>query len=306
MKNKKGFMDMSFSWIFALIVGAIILFGAVYGVSKFTSIAEKKQSATSAAELGTILDALESGQESAKTVALFFPVGTRISNKCNSFGTFGTQGVSVEEYVNGDWSTSDLTVSWENKYIFSGNIQGKTFYAFTKPFDFPFKVANLMYLTSADDKYCFKDAPRNVRKELKDLGQANLLISDCDEATINVCFTSSSDCDVVVYYNDNYLQKKGVIYPFEGDALMYAAIFSNEDAYECGLLRLTKRTAMLARLYSEKSVFLINTCDSNLIPDLEKFNSELSNYEDSSDLSSLAYTKTTLDSLNKFSRCKQW
>ena len=51
MKNKKGFLDISFSWIFAFLIGAMILVGAVYGVNKFSSVKNIENSA----ELGTAL-----------------------------------------------------------------------------------------------------------------------------------------------------------------------------------------------------------------------------------------------------------
>jgi len=37
MRNKKGAMDISFGWIFAVVVGAFILFLTIYGVIKFVN-----------------------------------------------------------------------------------------------------------------------------------------------------------------------------------------------------------------------------------------------------------------------------
>ena len=33
----------------------------------------------------------------------------------------------------------------------------------------PFKIADLIYITSTNDKYCFVDAPDDIEDEIKDL-----------------------------------------------------------------------------------------------------------------------------------------
>ena len=41
--NKKGFLQISFQWIFAIVVGIVILFLAIYGVSKLIGTGERTQ-----------------------------------------------------------------------------------------------------------------------------------------------------------------------------------------------------------------------------------------------------------------------
>ena len=41
--NKKGFLQMSFQWIFAIIVGAVILVLTIYGVTRFVNLEQGKQ-----------------------------------------------------------------------------------------------------------------------------------------------------------------------------------------------------------------------------------------------------------------------
>src|SRR3989344_2803023 len=48
------------------------------------------------------------------------------------------------------------------------------FYIFSKPFEFPFKVSDLIYLTSENEKYCFDNAPENIAEEILQLNQGNL------------------------------------------------------------------------------------------------------------------------------------
>lgn len=302
---------MSFSWIFALIVGGIILFGAIYAVSQFSKTSEVIQSATSASELENIFDELESTQESAAVRDIIFPIETRISNKCDTTDIFGRQSVSVEELIKKKWTSSNIRIYSKNKYVFSDElVEGKTFSVFTKPFYFPYKVANLIYLTSNDEKYCFKNPPREIRSELKNLiGQEqglNAVIDDCTSETINICFSGSSSCDINVDYTQGYLIKDGKTLYFEGDALLYAAIFGDSDLYECGLKRLMRRADTLAELYTDKSLFILNTCDASVMGQLISFQTELEQYSTSSDLGNLAYEMNTIDSMNKYSECKLW
>lgn len=298
---------MSFSWIFGLIIGGLILFGAIYGVMKFSNVAETRGSATSATELGTIFDSLESASEDASSIDISFATDTKIQNNCDPAGQYGYQGIEIERYLKGSWSNSALNVEWENKYVFSDTeLTGKTFHAFTKPIYFPYKVANLIYLTSSDNKYCFIDTPLDIKKEIKEINQENFFLSECPIDSIKVCFSSSANCDIKVNYNAGEVQKDGEILNFNDDSLMYAAIFSDKENYECETSRIMKRTKLLSELYQDKSIFIINKCESTVSSDLNQFQSQLSEYKDSNNLASIAYTKDTLEAKNKYARCKLW
>lgn len=303
--KKKGYLDISFSWIFALLIGGMILFGAIYGVSKFSSVAGVKESASSATGLGAIFDSLESASEDASSVKLTFSTLTRIKNNCDAYGIFGKQGIEVEKYLKNSWTTSNMNIAWENKYLFFENtIEGKDFYAFTKPFFYPYKVANLIYLTS--ENYCFREAPLDIRKELRDLNQQNFYLSECPSDSIKVCFSNSQNCDIVVNYNQGQVEKKGVVLYFESDELMYGAIFADEKNYNCSVSRLMKRTSLLAKLYQEKSLFIMDKCETNIYSDLEEFSNQLSTYKNPQDLSSIHYTQESLKARNMYARCKLW
>lgn len=302
---------MSFSWIFALIVGAAILFGAIYMISQISKTSEMSQSATSASELGAIFDSLQSTQESAKTAEIKFPLNSSIRNRCDLAGEFGTQKLSVEQYIKGEWTRSNLDITYKNKYIFSKEITyGETFLIFTKQLNYPYKVANLIYLTSLDDKYCFKNPPRDVRSEIKDLSLygKNIILDDCTDETTNVCFrTNTEDCDVFVQYNQGYLVKEENRTYFENDAMLYGAIFSDIDVYECQMARLMKRANILSKIYYDKAVSLIDVCEPSTIGELNqlmKLTEEYNNTKD--DLMSIDYLVGTMESKNKYSRCRLW
>ena len=298
---------MSFSWIFAIIVGGVIIFGAIYGVTQISRTASTKQSMESSAQFGSILDGLESTIESAKTVQISFPIETRLQNKCDNVPPFGTQGIATQQIINNKWTQTYRPISWENKYIFSSStVQGKVFEAFTKPFNFPFKVANLIYLTPQNDIYCFKDAPLTVREEISNLNQDNLVLDDCSGANIIVCFNGGQNCNISVDYSGDTVTKDGTAVNFYGDALMYAAIFSDSTTYECQVKRLMQRDSELTQLYLNKAKFISSTCSPPWLSNLASFESATSGYKNSIALSSLGYTSGNLNVLNQNQECKLW
>ena len=168
MKNKKAFLDISFSWIFAIIVGIIILGGAIYGISKFTNSASSASSVQGAKQISVLLNPLETSFETGKTTLITMPVESRIYIGCKTIGDFGEQGIKLSEKIKGSWSQDNTEITFQNKYIFSNKIsEGKTFNLFSKPFEFPFKVANLIYLIPTDKKYCFIDSPNHIKRRIK-------------------------------------------------------------------------------------------------------------------------------------------
>lgn len=307
-KDKRGYLDISFSWIFALIVGGFILFGAIYGVTKFIGIQEAKTSGESATDFTNLLNPLELGVESAKSIYLRMPVDSRVNNRCSTAGKFGTQGLSVDEYVRNEWTNAELEVYSQDKYVFSDSmIEGQGFYAFSKDFEYPYKVSSLIYLTSEDETYCFVDPTARIKKELEDLGQENIKVgTSCQtENSINVCF-QKTNCDITVGYQEKIVRKSGAIMYFDTDALMYAAIFSDARIYECQLSRLMGRVQALTEIYEEKALSIISTgCVSSALTDLGQLKTSLDSYKSSKDLAMNTQLVKTVETRNN-GQCKLW
>jgi len=258
--NNRGFLQISFAWLFAIIVGAIILFFAIYASVKLINTEESVSLTQAGQEISVLLNPLETGFGEEKTTPLSIAVESKVNNICNEFGEFGEQEIRVSQKTSGKWTDTGLGSISYNKYIFSNaSVQGKDFYLFSKPFNFPFKVSDLIFLTSTKDSYCFADAPEEIREELAGLGQANLFIENCPEESINVCFGADSGCDVIVNENQKSVEHagdgRGLVY-YETDALMYAAIFSETDIYECQMKRLMKRLEAMALLYHDKEAVI--------------------------------------------------
>ena len=310
MKNKKAYLQISFSWMFAIVVGAFILFLAIFFLVKFMNTEQTTQDLKTAKEIGILLNPLEIGFEENRKVSLKTSVETRISSRCDTTGNFGAQKLLVNEKIYGKWSSTNLETRFENKYLFlKKNLEGKSFYLFSKPFEFPFKVASLIYLTSTDDSYCFIDAPSEIEEEIGNLNQENLKLEgedyECSEEDIKICFGSSSNCDVLVDYNEGSLKKDSKTFFFEGDTLMYAAIFSEKEFYECQVERLMKRTQMLNKLYTDK-LLLEPYSESYLGQDLFQFSNLLNNYRGTEDLSEINSFAKDLGIKNKYSSCRMW
>ena len=175
MINKNG-MEFSFTWLFAVIVGAVILVLAIYAATKVISTGGEGTSVAAAKEIGVLLNPLETSFQEGTTTSFSVPTDTRIYNGCDNSSGFGKQKISTAQKSFGKFSEPSAAVSFQNKNIFSNKTEeGKTFYVFSKPFDFPFKVADVIYLSSADNRYCFIDAPESIKDELTELKQENLM-----------------------------------------------------------------------------------------------------------------------------------
>lgn len=309
MQNKRGFIDIPFAWLFAIIVGAVILFLAIYISIKIIGNEEETISAKTSKEIGIILNPLETGFETGKTSSISFPVETRIYNECDDTGTFGKQKIRVSQKSFRKWSETEISPSFENKYIFSEeSVEGKKFNLFSKPFNFPYKVADLIYITELTKEYCFIDAPYEIEEELNSLNQKNIHAENCSSNNnmIRVCFSNSLNCDVNVDYPRNSVEKNRSVVYFESDALMYSAIFSDKEIYECQLKRLMKRTAQLSLLYKDKASIIQQKtgCSSNL--ELSILYNIAINLQNSNGISSVNSVAEDIKDKNEQAMCRLW
>ena len=306
--NKKAF-QMSFAWLFAIIVGGFILFLTIYGATKLMDSGQQEQAAKTGKEIEVLLNPIETGFESGKSSSIYIPIESRIYNKCDNSGEFGTQYIEVSQKNRKKWIQTDLTAGTPNKYLFSNNyVEGKTFYLFSKPFRFPFKVADVIYMTSSLEEYCFLNPNEDIVKEILDLDQPNIKLGGCQENTINVCFAGGDNCDINVNYYSKYVEKEGVQMYFETDALMYAAIFSDKQVYECHLKRLLQRLENLAELYRTKESFLASqgSCSIEVTSDLIQLGTLANSIQSSETLFQLNNIVESTEISNDRATCSLW
>lgn len=305
---KKG--EFNFVWIFALIAGAAILFLAIFGALKTSDTARFKSDTEIAREISILTDPLQAGFAEGSFGRIEFNEETRINNECFSDETFGKNDISVstKSGIGEEWNLAGGTASVHNKYIFSGTKNtGKDYYIFSKPFKFPYKVADLVFLTTAN--YCFVDAPSDVKQEITGLNIPNIEISPkCTLlAPVRVCFGTSKNCEIRVIgdLNSGHVEKYGVSMPYS-ENLMYAAIFSDKGIYDCNVERLMQRTAKIADELAQKTELLNSRgCGTNMKPHLEFWYSSTID-ANVNDLVRLADEAQGIENQNERELCGVW
>ena len=314
LKNKKA-LEMSFAWIFAIAVGAIIIVLAIYFAANLVKSGYNEGNTRAARELVNVLDPLQTSVEDGKAQRIELIDETRIYNYCEKIGDFGSNKIEVSErnrFGGEGWTRPGGDIKTESQYLFSENtIEGKSVYFFIKPFKSPFKAADLMVMYS--ENYCFVNPPEDIKTELEGLTNdqnSNIDIKnnliDCQNSSVSVCFTSGRECDVIVEGNCNSLNcesvyDSGTVIKDDGeltytDGLLYSAIFSSKEIYECNINRIMKRVNYLSELYIEKSKFVsVRGCGTNLQVELTILSELSKNLEDSSGLLSI---KAISDEIN--------
>lgn len=311
--KKRGAFDFSFSWLFALIVGAVILFLAIFFISKFAGTQANIQDTKNAKEISVLLNPLETGFEESGKTLLTLPTNSRLVTRCVSSDEFGKQTLNLQSENYDKYSDTRTEISFNNKYIFfEKNVEGKIFYIFSKPLNFPFKIATLNYIIPVSQKYCFVDVPRDIKEDLEKVNISNFKLvddlTDCDEGAKTVCF-DSSNCLINVDNSDYSVKKSNsFVYYEDNSALMFAAIFSDSNLYECQLKRLLKRTSYLSNMYLQKYYLDQEAgCAQTSIPSyLLTLETLSSNIEDSTKLSQLSTTILELENKNTRMSCSLW
>jgi len=270
-KNKHGF-EISFATIFAIIAGIAILFLAIYFASKFIGSQTETYDAQTSAKLAILMDPLETSTGESKSNIINFVSKTRLYNdQCEEEGNFGSQKIGIASENFGKFKNPFYGKPQYNKYIFSDDVEeGKEFYVFVKSFNLPFKVSDLIFLTSK--KYCFISAPDSIKDELESLNMGNFNFtdskSDCPKVSEKVCFSGSPECNISVYgeygFKRGYISKDGKKMEYIGP-LIYGAIFSSPDVYNCNVKRLKMRVVNLASVYKDEIKILEREgCNSQL------------------------------------------
>jgi hypothetical protein len=314
--KKKGF-EFSFGWMFAIIVGAVIIFLAIYATTRLVNTERNIQDTEIGKELGIILNPIETNLESGKKAKIVMSVETRLYNNCFERGNFGRQELSIatKSGIGETWKDPGEASSFINKYIFSsGRIQGNKYRVFAKPFEFPFKVADLIFIWSENENYCFVNAPREIKEEIENLQLEGINLSEsvgnCQTGRKIVCFNSGG-CDIDVSLTGSRTLRGSVkkkfsdLVYFDNLGLLYGAIFSDSEIYECQVKRLMKKSSELALLYYSKSLFLTSKgCASGLETELVNFANKTYSVSNSLNLRDLSTLSETMGRKNNDLLCK--
>ena len=250
--NKRGY-EFSFVWIFAVIVGAFIIALAIFAANKLIDTQRLGIESERGKQIGVLLNPVETNLEQTKITKITVSDATRIYNRCRFSGVFGSQDIStsIKSGIGEEWRSQEgAASSFHNKYLFSSSVvEGdKEFYLLSKPFEFPFKVADFIILWSDKQDYCFVNPFQEIEEELSSLNPENILvannINDCPSASIKVCFsTRPQECDIEVNSNTGTVYKKDAqetfhyVESFDFNnkfPMLYAAIFSSNLTISSG------------------------------------------------------------------------
>ena len=285
--KKKG--EFGFVWFFAIIAGIAILLLSIYGATRMGGSLRAETDAEVAKKLTILTDPLEAGFTSATKGTIMFQQNVWIGNSCNDFG-FGETSLSArsESEIGKKYLDTTIPTIVKEKYIFGKDEDtGKVFYVVSKSFDFPYKVADFLILISDSKKYCFRDASDDVRKELVSLDVPVISFDNCSDDSVKVCFGDETNCDIVVTGGCDDCQDlfdSGVVEMEDGELvnyvgnLLYPAIFSSKDNYECNVHRLLYRGSVVAKILARKAALMnARQCSTNLEPVLYGWSLALEN-----------------------------
>lgn len=279
MKNKKAQMPV-FGWIFAIIIGAVILFLAIYGTVRFLGTEHTAQDT----ELVNLIDVLLNPYTSIEDVnsisgTISISKDSYIELECDSHGDFGKNTLTLKSKseLKGARETKGYSNYIYNKYIYSKKeIEGKEIEIIIKPFKIPFEVDKLIIIIP--EKYCFYKTPVILKKEIseeqlskiffaekigdcqRELGQDFKLVCfegrECPSKwNIKVTDKSYGDYDygaVEKKKENNQVETLNYV-NYESKGMLFAAIFSDEDIYECNFKRLMKRLKSVLEIYEKKN-----------------------------------------------------
>jgi hypothetical protein len=316
MKIKKRGLEFGFAWIFAILVGAFIIFISIYITTQLIEVESQTGDSFLAKEFGVLLNPLETNLDSSRAAKIIFPKNTQIFNDCSFSGSFGTQTIRAlsEKGFNTELELTGRPIVFRNKYIFSEErVVGKEIPIFSMSFDFPYKVADLIYLLGDEDEYCFVDPPGDVEDDILELSVDNVVIVDrineCSPEYEKVCFDSThGDCDIKVFTGTKRVEKDGstVYYSDEFDnSLIFGAIFANPRIYECQVKRLMKRASLISSIYLSKTEYLsAKGCRSNLESDLASYKGSAELFLESKNLINVEIFAKELTRKNEKLVCK--
>jgi hypothetical protein len=316
MINKKA--QMNFEVIFAIIVGGMILFLAIYGAMRFSDSSRKQTDTEVAKKLSVLTNPMQAGFAESQSSKIIFNQETKLYNYCFA-ERFGKNDIAIatKSSVGEEWNVPGNKIAIYNKYLFSEDIQqGKELWIFSKGFEFPYKVADLIFLSM--NRYCFVTdrSSKKIAEEVTSLKIENIKITEsienCSEEEIKVCFGTKSGCEIEVFgsgegdaYSEGYVQKDGKRMYYYG-SLMYGAIFTNKEIYDCEVQRLLYRDARLAEIYLGKADLMnARGCNTNIVEDLKILSINLGNAS-ADDFLKLKESVKALDKKAKTELCRTW
>ena len=254
--NKKGFAIV-FNWLFSVIAGILILLFFVWFAVQNTDLFGNVTSQRAVEELDI---AFTSFKSSLIGTTLNFGKPIELEFRCNS------DTLQEEKMFINKKSGKSL----KGKVVFApSNLNANEFILWTTDWKIPFKVTNFIFLTSKNKKYDLSDLPGShpLRLKLPKKNGVDLFNVGNDGEKIGLRQTNSGlveapllegskqiyfdyDRDLDDFYGTIVVGSEQ--YPFVGDAMIYAAIFSDESNFDCLYDKAIDKARTINKFNSEK------------------------------------------------------
>ena len=272
MKYKKGAIEIQFNWLFVLIIGAVILIVFSGIILRQKNISETSKNVL----ILNNLDAILSGSEvSAGTVNIVRIPKTTIEFKCNRYSIGG------------------LSKQLEVMNVFpSSFFEGDRLISMALDFSIPYRITNLIYLTSPKYRYIFigDDKARQIKdmmpnetftdfypaladveykgeKKVRFIVFGNLIKDGDDISPVLSDYMKLSDNSVTALnVKDNlesgnleFFKKQGNKFIFVGTSsylgkeTLLGAVFSDSHAvYNCVMKNVFEKIGIVTQIYIKK------------------------------------------------------
>jgi len=286
------------SWIFILLVGAIILLFFLFLIEKQRFISEQNMNIEISEKFSEIINGAVSGEKTSSSVKIP-DIEIRVSCKDYRIGNAGND--------------------FKDVIIFSPDlIRGKNLLTWSRDFEMPFRVANLLYLTSDKVRYVFVYRDEGTSKKLEEKiykmfpdeikeiidvvesGELSLIedknnykvrfvffdFDEIDKDTINIIKnkikkTRARDISILnikpekkysiilnngkleFYKLDKIPYKKGESY-YVKDEFILGAIFSeNIEDYNCSVIKTFEQYRVLIEIYEKRCGKILEYYEDN-------------------------------------------
>ena len=304
---------MSFAWIFAVFVGALIIFFAVFFAGEFAQRKMFGINVQAAKQFAGLLEPLQTTVGEKTIMPLEMKSETRIYSFCNLNEPFGENRIQFSEknQLSDEWTDPGNDIGVKNHYLFTESmIEEKKFYFFTIPLYMPFKIADLMIVYSKE--YCFVNPPEKIKDSINSFqNRSNIKIigtnGKCEG--IKVCF-GSENCDINVRCLGDLCSEgeviKGKEHVYFVDELIYGAIFSDPKNYECNVKRIINfRLAKLAEIYQDKAQFVSTKgCNTDMVNEMSLLSNSASRFSKGSQLSEISRLAEEINEKNMGLQCR--
>jgi hypothetical protein len=290
MKQKKGAIEISFNWIFVMIAGAVILLFFISLVNTQREKSEINIALTIKTELKSILTGASLSE--ARQLSIDLPkVNIKFIcefDDCDNFDTSDNPGC-YSQYEIGGTGVNEQTPS---QILFApSQILGKRILTWTLPWNVPFYVTNLLYITGTNVKYIFvNDGDESINlynNFLKDANKVLLspaeleyedsegnenfkfIFTNIDPSTVTISDeildatfskninaikvnTVSKTIDFYNITNGFFILKGSTKYLTSAE--IWATIFSDDlDFYSCNMQKAFNRYHLIAKVFEGRS-----------------------------------------------------